>query len=75
MTALLIGVLILLAVNLIRLISLFSIGVDEPELFELAHNVLWRGVMIATVAILWLSWSAWVRGRINRITSSLSRAR
>lgn len=44
------------AVNQIRLISLFYIGVRHPEWFTFIHEVLWEGLMIILVGGFWLSW-------------------
>jgi exosortase/archaeosortase family protein len=42
----------LLLLNLVRLVSLYWIGVHLPEWFALAHGVVWEGVMIGVVV--WL---------------------
>lgn len=42
--------------NWIRLLSLFWIGINNPRLFGLAHDVIWEGVMILVTAGIWLWW-------------------
>lgn len=47
------GLLILL--NLVRLLSLFWVGVEFPRYFGLAHSALWPFAMMGTVLSLWLA--------------------
>ncbi len=47
---------LILALNLVRLVHLFAVGVARPELFDLAHRVLWEGVMMVAVVGLWQAW-------------------
>ncbi len=58
--AILIGGGLLLLLNLVRLLSLFWIGVEFPSYFGLAHSVLWPLAMMGTVLSLWLAsrWNA-----------------
>lgn|GEM_PF-727474 len=48
------GVLFLVVLNLIRLVHLFYLGVHQPQLFELAHKVLWQAVIVLAVFALWI---------------------
>jgi exosortase/archaeosortase family protein len=49
------GVPLLLALNLVRLVHLFYLGVSSPKLFSLAHGILWEVVLIgATLGLFWL---------------------
>ncbi len=48
------GIPFLLALNLFRLVHLFHVGVNQPAYFPLAHDVLWRMVMVAGVIGAWL---------------------
>ena len=54
-----IGIPFLIALNLVRLVHLFFIGVIRPDLFDLAHNVLWEGAIILTVIGYWFIWKKW----------------
>ena len=47
---------VLLAVNYLRLVNLFFIGVYFPGLFVLAHEVVWVGLQLILFISLWLSW-------------------
>jgi exosortase/archaeosortase family protein len=58
-----IGIPLLLGLNIVRLLHLFSIGVNHPEHFWLAHRVLWESVMLLTVLLAWALWVRWVAGR------------
>jgi exosortase H (IPTLxxWG-CTERM-specific) len=42
--------------NVIRLVSLFYIGTYAPEQLDLFHLLIWQGVMILSVVMLWLFW-------------------
>ncbi len=50
------GVLLILAVNFIRLVSLFYIGVHYPGAFHFAHSVLWESGMILLAVLFWVPW-------------------
>lgn len=49
------GVPFLAVLNLIRLVHLFYLGVHQPQLFELAHKVLWQAVIVLAVLALWIA--------------------
>jgi exosortase/archaeosortase family protein len=49
------GLPLLMAVNLARLLHLFYLGVRRPDLFDVAHQVVWQGVFVVTVFGLWLA--------------------
>lgn len=72
---LLVGVPLVLAVNLLRLVHLFYIGVHTPGRFVLAHEFLWEGTLVLFTFATWLVWSAWAarvgqRVRLARPPSS-----
>ena len=51
---LLVGTLVLHAVNLVRIISLFYIGQHKPDWFQFTHLYVWETViMLVTLAIFW----------------------
>lgn len=51
------GVILLLALNLVRISSLFLIGTHLPEWFDSAHIELWQGAFIVAALLLWLFWA------------------
>lgn len=68
LVGLLLGVPLILAANLVRLVHLFHLGVHRPEWFPLAHSVLWEAGLVILVATAWLTWTAWAhkaRGLIH----------
>ena len=50
------GTLIMLLLNQIRIASLFFIGIKFPVLLEVAHLVIWQGILIAIGIVIWLIW-------------------
>lgn len=55
-----VGVPVLIALNLTRLVHLFYLGVRHPAAFDLAHSVLWEGLLILAILGLWLGWTRWL---------------
>jgi exosortase H (IPTLxxWG-CTERM-specific) len=51
-----IGVPLIFSLNLIRLASLFYIGVWHPSLFDLAHTVIWESLLLLSIVGFWLWW-------------------
>lgn len=64
---LLIGSIVLFAVNTLRLATLFIIGLYWPDVFHIAHMDLWPGFIIVAVLICWLSWARWMMRRQNGV--------
>ena len=54
-----IGVPVLLALNLFRLVYLFYVGVYFPAAFDFAHSVLGEGLWLLATLGLWLAWIKW----------------
>lgn len=50
------GIITLMIVNLVRLITLFLIGIYAPGIFETAHYVIWQSLMILIAIGIWLFW-------------------
>lgn len=53
------GVPVLIAVNLLRLVHLFYLGVYFPAAFGFAHELLWEGLLAIAFIGLWLGWLQW----------------
>ncbi len=64
--ALVVGVPLLFVLNLMRLVHLFYLGVYRPDLFPLAHQVVWQGAIIAAVFLFWLAATATWRPAVGR---------
>lgn len=56
--AVLIGVPVLAALNLVRIISLYYAKALAPELFEVIHVDVWQSAFVLAVMLLWMVW-AW----------------
>jgi len=60
---LLLGLVAIQLVNLVRVVSLFWIGVHRPSLFSSSHTVLWQSVVVLCGVLLFLLWATWGTGR------------
>ena len=50
------GLTVLTAVNLVRIMSLFWIGSAYPQYLSLAHLLVWQTAIIVLAVVLWLLW-------------------
>ena len=57
MWGILIGVPALAALNLVRIVSLYVIGVHFHSIFETAHLGVWQTVFILATIVLWFVWA------------------
>jgi len=55
--------LILEGLNIIRIVSLYLIGLRRPEIFETAHLAIWQTLMFAAAVFLFLIWTSRVAPR------------
>lgn len=53
------GVPALIGLNLARLVHLFYLGVYHRTMFDVAHAVLWEGILISAIFGLWFGWTRW----------------
>ncbi len=65
---LLVGWVSLLLINLLRLVSLFIIGISFPALFDVMHEHIWQAVFIVLAIVFWAIWVQWAT-RPDRGTS------
>jgi exosortase/archaeosortase family protein len=61
-----VGVCVLFAVNVVRLVSLYYIGVRWPAILDIAHQVVWQSLVIAIVVAMWLLWAGLASPRRRR---------
>lgn len=54
-----IAVPLFVALNFVRLVHLFYLGVYEPGRFAFAHETLWQGGVAVAIYGLWLGWRLW----------------
>ncbi len=52
-----VGISGIFVINIIRLVSLFYIGVHLPWLFDRAHLLIWQSLVIVFALFLWLAWA------------------
>jgi len=50
------GIPTIFLVNLVRMVSLFYVGVYLPQIFEATHLLFWQSLMIIAAVLLWLFW-------------------
>ncbi|MBI4914703.1 MAG: exosortase H [Acidobacteria bacterium] len=50
------GFLAIQAVNIVRVVSLFYVGVLKPEWFSTAHVFVWQSAIILFAVLLWVLW-------------------
>lgn len=56
---LLIGTLVLTALNIVRIISLFYIGIYWPRAFDTMHEDVWQPAFIVFSLLFWVLWALW----------------
>jgi exosortase H (IPTLxxWG-CTERM-specific) len=57
------GLVAIQVINLVRVVSLFWIGVHRPSLFSSSHTVLWQSVVVLCGVLLFLLWATWGTGK------------
>jgi exosortase H (IPTLxxWG-CTERM-specific) len=55
-TGIVLGVLLMQLLNLVRIVSLYFIGLNHPGFFRAAHVEIWPAVFIVAVVLLWIGW-------------------
>lgn len=63
LTGLILGLSILFLLNLVRIMSLFMMGIHSPDFFETMHLAVWQVVFIIVAMLLWY---LWLRYMVNR---------
>ena len=59
-----VGTLALLLMNLVRVVSLFFVGIHFPSAFEMMHKEVWQASFIVLAVLFWVIWVQWAtRGR------------
>jgi exosortase H (IPTLxxWG-CTERM-specific) len=60
------GLLMIQIINLIRIISLFYIGVFLPALFNQSHIFIWQSVVILAGVALWVLWAHYLASPVEK---------
>ena len=71
---LLVGFLAIQVLNLVRVITLFWIGLHRPALFSSSHTVIWQSVVVLFGVLLFLIWASRER-RLSEAPSTTVRDR
>jgi exosortase/archaeosortase family protein len=50
------GTIILSAINLFRLITIFLVGIYTPKFLEIYHDIIWETLMIIITFFVWYQW-------------------
>ena len=53
-----IGVAVILALNLVRIVSLYFLGIHLPSVFETMHLEVWPVIFILVALLIWIGWIA-----------------
>ena len=59
------GAVMLQVLNLVRIVSLYFIGIHYPKFFSPAHVEIWPVVFILVALLLWLGWINWSRRAVQ----------
>ena len=66
-----IGTIALMLMNLVRIVSMFYLGIYMPKSFNMMHAHVWPGIFICFSLLLWIAWAVWARergGGLARVT-------
>jgi exosortase H (IPTLxxWG-CTERM-specific) len=67
---LLLGFLAIQAINLVRVVTLFWVGLHRPALFHSSHTVLWQSAIVLFGVVMFLFWAArqtrWEKAVVSR---------
>jgi len=55
-----VGTLLLLSINLVRIVSLFYIQVHFPRAFDVMHIEVWQVLFIFLAIVFWALWLRWL---------------
>lgn len=59
----LLGLVALSLLNLVRIVSLFYVGIYWPNIFEMMHVEVWQPAFIVLALALWIAWAVWATRR------------
>ncbi len=60
------GLFAIQVINMVRIVSLFYIGIFFPTLFNDAHTSIWQSVVILAGVGLWIGWAHFFAGPVRR---------
>jgi len=59
------GIILLQALNLVRIVTLYWIGIHLPAFFNSAHMEIWPTIFIITAITLFVGWKGWTFDRVE----------
>ena len=63
-----VGAVLLQGLNLVRIVSLYFIGVHRPQFFNTAHVEIWPAIFILVAISLWIAWISWTRRPVPTVS-------
>lgn len=63
LAGMIVGYVALFAINLVRIVSLYYIGVHWPSWFQVMHVDVWAVAFIMLSVVLWIAWASWALPR------------
>jgi exosortase H (IPTLxxWG-CTERM-specific) len=61
------GLVAIQVINLVRIVSLFYIGIYLPQLFNSSHIFIWQSLVILAGVTLWIVWAHWFAAQPRRV--------
>lgn len=61
-----VGALLLIILNQLRIVHVIMIGSSDPDMFRLAHDVYWNSAMVLSVLMIFAFWKKWARYKGGR---------
>ncbi len=59
LAGIIVGTLFLQIMNLVRIVTLFLIGVYYPQAFRIMHIDVWQAIFIIIAILFWIFWALW----------------
>lgn len=59
------GLIVLPAINVVRMVVLFYVGTYKPDWFDLMHTYFWQATLILMITVVWILWIRLVASRFS----------
>ncbi len=59
------GILGIYVINLVRVVSLFFIGIHFPDAFTMIHETIWQAAFVLLAVVFWVVWLQWATHRTS----------
>jgi exosortase/archaeosortase family protein len=67
LVGLLAGLFVIFVLNIVRIATLFLVGIKYPDLFEVMHFEVWQAIFIVVAIGLWFIWLSWAVRKPNKV--------